>query len=45
MNEKEAIEKETADSFVQLYNQQMKTSYAIVEYADVPDVLIGMGIN
>lgn len=38
MNEKEAIEKATADAFVELYNLEMWASFSIVEYADAPDV-------
>ena len=38
MNEKEAIEKETADAFIELYNTEMGTSFSIVEYSDAPDI-------
>ena len=38
MNEKEAIEKATADAFIELYNREMGTSYTIVEYSDAPDI-------
>lgn len=38
MNEKEAIEKMTADAFVGLYNCEMGTSFSIVEYSDAPDI-------
>ncbi len=38
MNEKEAIEKATADAFVELYNSKMGTSFSIVEYSDSPDI-------
>lgn len=38
MNEKEAIEKATADAFVELYNRQMGTSFSIMEYSDAPDI-------
>lgn len=38
MNEKEAIEKATADAFVDLYNREMGTSFSIVEYSDAPDI-------
>lgn len=38
MNEKEAIEKATADAFVNLYNREMGTSFSIVEYSDAPDI-------
>ena len=38
MNEKEAIEKATADAFVELYNSEMGTSFFIVEYSDAPDI-------
>jgi hypothetical protein len=38
MNEKEAIEKATADAFVELYNREMGTSFSIVEYSDAPDI-------
>ncbi len=38
MNEKEAIEKATADSFIELYNFEMGTSFFIAEYSDAPDI-------
>ena len=38
MNEKEAIEKATADAFIQLYNSEMETSFSINEYSDAPDI-------
>lgn len=38
MNEKEAIEKATADAFIKLYNCEMGTSFSIVEYSDSPDI-------
>ena len=38
MNEKEAIEKATADAFIELYNSEMETSFTIVEYSDAPDI-------
>ncbi len=38
MNEKEAIEKATADAFIKLYNSKMGTSFSIVEYSDAPDI-------
>lgn len=38
MNEKEAIEKATADAFIKLYNFEMGTSFSIVEYSDAPDI-------
>jgi hypothetical protein len=38
LNEKEAIEKATADAFIQLYNSEMGTSFSIVEYSDTPDI-------
>jgi hypothetical protein len=38
LNEKEAIERATADAFVELYNREMGTSYSIVEYSDAPDI-------
>ena len=38
MNEKEAIEKATADAFIKLYNSEMGTSFSIVEYSDAPDI-------
>ncbi len=37
MNEKEAIEKETADAFVKLYNAEMGKSFSIVKHSDNPD--------
>ena len=38
MNEKEAIEKATADAFIKLYNSEMKTTFSITEYSDAPDI-------
>lgn len=38
MNEKEAIEKATADAFILLYNSEMGTSFSINEYSDAPDI-------
>ncbi len=38
MNEKEAIEKATADAFIKLYNLEMATSYSIAEHSDFPDI-------
>ncbi|MEC9493048.1 hypothetical protein [Flexistipes sp.] len=38
MNEKEAIEKATADAFIELYNREMRTSFSITEYSDAPDI-------
>jgi hypothetical protein len=38
LNENQAIEKATADAFVELYNQEMGTSFSIVEYSDAPDI-------
>ena len=38
MNEKEAIEKATADAFIELYNSEMGTSFSIIEYSDAPDI-------
>jgi hypothetical protein len=37
LNEKEAIERATADAFITLYNTEMGTSFSIVEYSDAPD--------
>ena len=38
MNEKEAIEKETADAFIKLYNTETGKSFSIDEYSDAPDI-------
>lgn len=38
MSEKEAIEKATADAFIELYNREMGTSFSITEYSDAPDI-------
>jgi hypothetical protein len=38
LNEKEAIEKETANAFIELYNSQMGTSLSIADYSDAPDI-------
>lgn len=37
LDEKKTIEKATADGFLKLYNEMMKTSYKIVEHCDSPD--------
>ena len=39
MNEKQAIERATADAFLTIYNSEFETSYKIVEHSDAPDVL------
>jgi len=38
MNEKEKIEKATADAFIYLYNIEMGTSFFITSYSDAPDI-------
>lgn len=38
LNEKETIEKATADAFIEIYNREMGTSFSIVEYSDAPDI-------
>ena len=38
VKEKEAIEKETADAFVKLYNLKTNSSFSIIEYSDAPDI-------
>jgi hypothetical protein len=38
LNEKEAIEKATADAFIELYNREMGTSFSIVKRSDAPDI-------
>ena len=38
MNEKKAIEKETADAFIELYNKKNGSTYRIIEYSDAPDI-------
>jgi len=38
LNEKEAIEKATADAFIGLYNSEMGSSFSIIEYSDAPDI-------
>jgi hypothetical protein len=37
MTEKEAIERETAELFIKLYNSQTGTSFSIVTHSDAPD--------
>ncbi len=37
MTEKETIELNTAERFIELYNSQMDTSFSIVEHSDAPD--------
>jgi hypothetical protein len=39
LNEKETIERETAEAFLRLYNSQFDSSYSIVEHSDAPDFL------
>jgi hypothetical protein len=39
MNEKEKIEKVTAEKFIKLYNDKFSTSYSIKESSDNPDIL------
>ena len=36
-NEKEKIERATADAFINLYNRQLGSSFRIVKYSDAPD--------
>jgi hypothetical protein len=38
LNEKEAIEKATADAFIELYNSEMGASFSIIKYSDAPDI-------
>lgn len=38
MNEKEKIERATADVFINLYNRQLGSSFRVVEYSDAPDI-------
>jgi hypothetical protein len=38
MTEKERIEKNTADAFIQLYNSKMHTTFKIKDYSDSPDI-------
>lgn len=38
MNEKEAIEKATADAFLELYNHEMGTAFSVIKYSDAPDI-------
>jgi hypothetical protein len=38
LNETEAIEKATADAFIELYNSNMGSSFFIVDYSDAPDI-------
>lgn len=38
LNEKEAIEKATADAFVELYNSETGSFFSIIEYSDAPDI-------
>ncbi len=37
-DEKEAIEKATADAFIALYNSRCRTSFSVSEYSDAPDI-------
>jgi hypothetical protein len=37
MTEKEAIELDTAEKFIDLYNSRMGTSFSIVKHSDAPD--------
>lgn len=38
MNEKKAIERCTAEAFVELYNRRMGTAFWIYEHSDAPDI-------
>lgn len=38
VNEKQAMERATADAFIELYNREMGTSFSIIEYSDAPDI-------
>lgn len=38
MNEKQAIEKATAEGFLKIYNREFGTDFKIVAIADAPDV-------
>jgi len=38
LNEKEAIERATADAFIELYNRKMGTSFSIIDHSDAPDI-------
>lgn len=38
MNQKESIEKATADAFIKLYNNEMGTFFIIEEHSDAPDI-------
>lgn len=38
MNEKEVIERATAEGFLRLYNERMKETYRITEHRDAPDI-------
>jgi len=38
LSEKEAIERATAEAFIELYNRKMGTAFSIVEYSDAPDI-------
>lgn len=38
MNEKEAIERATAEGFLRLYNELMKETYRLTEHKDAPDI-------
>jgi len=38
LNEKETIQKATADAFIKIYNSERGTSFSIVEYSDAPDI-------
>ena len=37
-NEKEVIERATADAFIELYNRKMGTSFSIIDHSDAPDI-------
>ena len=43
MNEKEAIEKATAEGFLRLYNEATGNDYDIIEHSDAPDILCRNG--
>jgi hypothetical protein len=39
MNEKEAIERATAEAFIDHYNDMHATSFRIIEHGDAPDII------
>jgi len=45
MSEKKAIERATAEAFLEHYNDTHGTSYQVTEHGDAPDIIAGDGLG